>query len=259
MQTNTKPGTCAPDNASTWSAETMTTVKLILAALAALLTMAGVASAPALASEHNYLICQNVGRASGKYKNGKCKEEGGEKEWEAEPIRGKETFGVLGEGGTVKLESSLLKVQCTTSFVAESSLAKGGVSSLGIALAGCKEVGVPECPITSFRLHASGLLYTESVKIEEVILEEVWNKLTLRAGSEVVLGGGVSCKARWQVRGTLRCEMPHGSEMKEAHTLDCKARNSELEVENTELGVAVLATYSGSDKIETSPDYWAID
>lgn len=238
----------------------MSKAKFALATLAVLLVVSGATSVTTIASGHNYLICKNVGKENGKYKNSKCKAEGGEREWEASPIQSKETFGVLGEGGTATLESSLLKLECTTSFVAESSLAAGGASTLGVAVLGCKNTGNPECPMAGIKLHASGQLYTETVVSEGgILVTETWNKLTLQSGSEANVGGSEACKTRFLLRGTLRCALPNGTEMKEVHELDCKASDSELEVEPSGLEVAVSGTYGGSEQIETSPHYWAVD
>lgn len=84
-------------------------VKLVLLSALALLAMGLVVSSYASA---DWVVCKNVGKEKGKYKNHECKEQGGNKEWEKVPIKKSESEETRDEGGPATFESTKFAIKC---------------------------------------------------------------------------------------------------------------------------------------------------
>jgi len=204
-------------------------IRLVLLSALVVLVAGMVMSASASATPR-WLICEKVGKEKGKYKTDECKEEGGSKEWEKEPIRVGEEQSLIGEGGESKLETSGLTIKCSNDETF-GNLQDFGQAEYPIDFVSCKVVGHTECTVSKDVWFVKG-------ELVGTILEETGGSsttlvLTLEPGSEFTISGS-SCtlKKTTTLKGKLTCQIPNLTVMKDEHEIVCKPSGSEIESES---------------------------
>lgn len=116
----------------------MSRTKLVILGLVAAFAVSAVASATA--SAHAFTVCKEVGVNNGKYKDNRCQEEGGEKNWEYKTIGAAEKIKVEGTSGSSQLEGEVgglqATIECTKDVFTGEILAEGK-STGEITFSGC--------------------------------------------------------------------------------------------------------------------------
>ena len=203
---------------------------VLLSALVVL--MAGMAMSASASATTRWLVCEKVElKGKGKYKTDECKEEGGSKEWEKEPIRAGESWAFDGEGGESKLETSRLTIKCGEDQTVADPLESLGGIWYEIEFKTCKVVGHSECIVSKDVLNLKGKL--GGTIIEETGGTSTTLELTLEPGSEFTINGsGCTLKGTTKLKGKLTCQIPNLPVMKIEHEIVCKPSGSEIEGES---------------------------
>jgi hypothetical protein len=196
---------------------------VLLSALVVLL--AGMVLSASASATTRWLVCEKIGEGKGKYKTHECKEEGGGKAWEKEPIVPGTEYSFDGEGGESKLETSALTIKCSQDETVAWHLQSLGHIEYEVGFVLCDVVGHSECSVSKDVFFLKGVLLGTNF---EGPLE-----LTLEPGSEFTISGS-SCtlKGTTKLKGKLTCQIPNLTVMEVEHEIVCKPSGSEVEGES---------------------------
>lgn len=199
---------------------------------------------PTVASADNYVLCKEVGKGKGSYKNAECKTPETEGPWEKVLIEEGKSYTIKGESGASRLESTYGTVECAGDTVTGNFKAEGK-SAMTITFEDCVDVSSPICNIPAMKFVVKDKLVGAVGSVED--------EITLESGSEVTVECGEAI-VKDKLKGHEKCEMPEGDKMKLVHDIVCKLPTSEEEVTEKE-----LLKFRGTEAIEVPPYFWAVN